>query len=331
MGPIRKSHRRCATPKELRLTSLRAPPRSWFHAVQVPARSRSMPAPVTNHPPIGPAHLDAAERSQLQGYGSRRTCWKRFATRFRGRPEPLLDALPGFANAVLVAGCQRSGTTMLTRIIAHARGFQRFELTHDDELDAALVLAGAVHLPRDRRYCFQTTYLNERYREYGLMQPGQRLIWVVRNPHSVVYSMVYNWRRYALEELYDSCGKGSEGNHSMSGAWWRRWTREEQVRKACHAYRGKASQVFAIRSLLGNDKVMVVNYDAMVRDPATWLPGIFDFIDVPYDPACERRVRGDSLKKASNLTDVEARQVDRIAMPVYQQTLALLHESRDVA
>lgn len=331
MGPIRKSHRRCAPPKELRLTSLRAPPRSWFHAIQVPARSWSMPVPETNHPPIGPAHLDAAERAQLRQFRSRRTCWKRFAAGFRGRSEPLLGALPNFANAVLVAGCQRSGTTMLTRIIANARGFRRFELTHDDELDAALVLAGAVHLPGNGRYCFQTTYLNDRYPEYGLVQPGQRLIWVVRNPHSVVYSMVYNWRRYALEELYDSCGKAGEGDDSQSGAWWRKWTREEQIRKACHAYRGKAAQVFAIRTLLGGDKVMVVDYDAMVREPAAWLPGIFDFIGEPYDSACVRRVRGDSLKKASKLTGAEKRQVDRIAMPIYQQTLALSHEARDVA
>jgi len=242
-------------------------------------------------------------------------------------------ALRGFANAVLVAGCQRSGTTMLTRIIAHARGFRRFELTHDDELDAALILAGAVHLPGDGRYCFQTTYLNDRYPEYGLLQPGQRLIWVVRNPHSVVYSMVYNWRRYALEELYTSCGRdgevGYEDDHR--GAWWRKWTREEQVRRACHAYRGKSAQIFALRSLLGSDQIMVVDYDALVMDAAAWLPGIFGFIGEPFDPACLRRVRGDSLHKANRLTDAEKRLVDTIAVPTYQRILDSLKASRDVA
>ena len=59
-------------------------------------------------------------------------------------------------------------------------------LTTDDELDAALALAGLVDLPLERRYCFQTTYLNERYEDYRTLDAGQRLIWVLRNHYSVV-------------------------------------------------------------------------------------------------------------------------------------------------
>ena len=44
--------------------------------------------------------------------------WKAFGRRIRTRAEPLLIRLPAFERAVLVAGCQRSGTTALTRVIA---------------------------------------------------------------------------------------------------------------------------------------------------------------------------------------------------------------------
>ena len=88
---------------------------------------------------------------------------------------------------------------MLTRLIAGAPGFTRLALTADDELDAALALAGLIDLPVGSRYCFQTTYLNECYADYRMLGPGQRLIWVLRNPYSVVYSMLYNWGRFALD------------------------------------------------------------------------------------------------------------------------------------
>jgi ligand-binding sensor domain-containing protein len=36
----------------------------------------------------------------------------------------------------------------------------------DDELDAALILSGHVDHQQNGRYCFQTTYINECFREY---------------------------------------------------------------------------------------------------------------------------------------------------------------------
>ena len=60
---------------------------------------------------------------------------------------------------------------MLTRVIAGSSDFRGLALTHDDELDAALALCGEIDLPSGPRYCLQTTYLNERYPEYGSLDP----------------------------------------------------------------------------------------------------------------------------------------------------------------
>ena len=102
-----------------------------------------------------PDSIAEEQRMELGRYGT----WRRFHQRLRKSGQPLLAALSRYGNCILVGGCQRSGTTMLTRIVSGARAFQRLALTVDDELDAALILAGKVNVPADRRYCFQTTYL----------------------------------------------------------------------------------------------------------------------------------------------------------------------------
>jgi hypothetical protein len=53
------------------------------------------------------------------------------------------------------------------------------------------LIAGYVDKPDDRRYCFQTTYLNERNAVYASQGRDQRLIEVLTNPRSVVRSMLH--------------------------------------------------------------------------------------------------------------------------------------------
>ncbi|MGH8222484.1 MAG: hypothetical protein ACREQZ_05875, partial [Woeseiaceae bacterium] len=146
---------------------------------------------------------------QLLASSRRIRSWQRFNKRIAVGGRSLLRELPRFPGAVLVAGCQRSGTTVLTRVIAGAEGFCTFRITKDDELDAALILAGEERFLPTARVCFQTTYLNDSFREYIGTQADFKLIWVIRNPFSVVYSMVYHWKTFALEDLYSRCGIGA--------------------------------------------------------------------------------------------------------------------------
>jgi hypothetical protein len=255
---------------------------------------------------------------------SRYRTWQRFHHGVRKPGVPLLKNLSNYPSCVLVAGCQRSGTTMLTRLIAGAVGFSRLSLTTDDELDAALALAGFVDLPKRERYCFQTTYLNERYAEYRSLGPDQRLIWVLRNPYSVVYSMLYNWRRFALNELYEGCGI-----HSASSARLRRssllWPLgPSRIEKACLAYSGKVAQILQIRHLLKPEQLLVIDYDALIASPTDWLPRIFEFAHASFDEASARRVKREPAKKADLLSDRERRQVELLALPMYRECVAMV-------
>jgi hypothetical protein len=241
----------------------------------------------------------------------------------RRRGLPLLKNLPSYPRCILVAGCQRSGTTMLTRFIARAPTFARLRLTADDELDAALALAGLVDLPNDLRYCLQTTYLNECFLEYRQLQPDQRLIWVVRNPYSVVYSMVHNWSRFALKELYEGCGvlgANSPRQRRSNLLWPLGPSRFEQ---ACLAYRGKAAQILSIRHMLRREQLLIVDYDLLSAAPGEWLPRIFEFADAPYDPAWANEVRRSPATKADVLSSRARRLIEQLAGPTYRECIAL--------
>ncbi len=264
--------------------------------------------------PLTREHLSETEKEVLRRIRS----WARFQNGPRARPEPLLKTLGSHPNCAFVAGCQRSGTTMLTRIIAGSDGFRPLSLTRDDELDAALALAGYIKLPEDTRYCFQTTYLDERYQEYGRLLPGQKLVWLVRNPYSVVYSMVYHWRRSALDRLYQNAIGDEPGLQQLRGnsAVWQ--FHLARVEKACIAYRYKTLQTIKIRDVISPTQLLIVDYDRIVEDKDTAFPAIFEFIGEPFRSSYTQAVKPDSLEKAKRLSPRERELVDLIAMPAYR-------------
>jgi hypothetical protein len=269
-----------------------------------------------HQPPVGPDEIEPQQRSALR----RCNTWRKFHSGPRTRGT-LLKNLTKYPDAVLVAGCQRSGTTMLTRIIAQARGFRGLALTHDDELDAALALCGEIDLPGTSRYCFQTTYLNDAYPEYQTMGSGNRLIWVVRNPYSVVHSMVNNWRRFALTELYQACGLDTAASARLQRVGFPWPLGPSSLEKACLSYSAKSLQILAIRDLIPSSRVFVADYDRMVSSPRVWLTAIFRFIGEPFRDAYGSMVRGDSIKKANALSPDTRRFIQEICEPAYRQCL----------
>jgi hypothetical protein len=245
--------------------------------------------------------------------------WQRFHAQIRSKGVTLLRELPRFHDAVLVAGCQRSGTTALSRVVAQSEGMVDYWSMSDDELEAALILCGVQAQVSTGRYCFQTTYLNESYREYLDGSLEYRLVWVLRNPYSVTFSMLYNWDAFAFDELFDACGRPLLGGKAASGAGRRGLSR---LRRACLSYAGKQMQALELSARLGN-RMLVVEYDEMVRDPALILPAIYEFIDLPYAPRYAAKLHGRSLSKAELLSAGERRIIEETCMPLYERVNSL--------
>lgn len=244
--------------------------------------------------------------------------WQQFAKRVRNTQDKLFSRLDEFPDSILIAGCQRSGTTMLARIITQSEGMVNYWFGPDDELDAALILSGNVgHKPRGR-YCFQTTYLNERYPEY-FEHENFRMVWVLRNPHSVVYSMLHNWRHFALNELFTSCA-----TQLLDDRYRRRfeifgYLGVPRLLRACYAYNAKTSQIEQLRAHLDNDRLQVVDYDELVKNKASVLPRIYEFLDLPYKGAYEQAIKSSSLTKSGKAGSREQERVERLCMPIYMK------------
>jgi len=253
--------------------------------------------------------------------------WAQFDRRVRNQDYELLAKLSDFPDAVLVAGCQRSGTTVVTRVLREALLMNATAVTRDDELDAALVLSGAVPFESGSRCCFQTTYVNDHYREY-FSHKDYKLVWIIRRPEAVVRSMLFNWRRGALNRLFRACGR-----HALDDDGKKRFARFGtlgfgRLEKACLSYNVKAAQLHEISAVLGNDRLYIVDYDDLIERSEILLPDVFSFLSIPYDPELLTRFRKPSATAKDRLTDEMRTRIRETSEQTYQQTLSLANNWR---
>jgi hypothetical protein len=198
----------------------------------------------------------------------------------------------------------------------------KFQFSSDDELDAALILSGWIPHDHQGRYCFQTTYLNNSYPEY-FEHDNYKLIWVLRNPASVTYSMLYNWRRAALNRLFRHCGADllDEGDH------WR-YTNFgslaiSRLKRACLSYNAKIAHIFKLRERLGDDRLFIIDYEKLISQKEFILPMIYEFIDLPYQSEYAVRIHSGSLNKAEIFYAQHRDLIDSVCMPVYVRACSL--------
>ena len=262
-------------------------------------------------------------RSHSARVNPRIRSWRQFDRYVRPDGCSLLRRLDEFPDAILVAGCQRSGTTILARLLTQSEGMVNYWFGRDDELDAALILSGQEeHEPRGR-YCFQTTYLNNCVEEY-FSHEQYKLIWVLRNPYSVVYSMLHNWRRAALNRLFRSCGTTSLGNAEKRRYRLFGTLGVSRIRKACLSYNVRVSQVFELKERLKEDQLIVVDYQDLVERKEQVLPRIYDFTGLEYRNSYPAKIKSTSLGKSSHQPQAEARAAEALCMPVYLKARSVL-------
>jgi hypothetical protein len=247
--------------------------------------------------------------------------WAAFQTIVKRPDRPLLALLDDYADPILVAGCQRSGTTALARLLKRADGIVDHAFGHDDELDGAVLLAGQATRAADGRHCFQTTYLNDRFREY-FQHRGFRLIWMLREPRSVVYSMLNNWKRGALNRLFEACGAevlAQAGERPTLGSTW---LGPSRLAKACASYVGKTAQTAELRERLG-PRIAIVDYDELVAKKHELLPSLCEFAGVKYDTRLADALHDRSVGKRERLGARDAEYVDRMCSDVYTRARQL--------
>lgn len=251
------------------------------------------------------------------------TNWRQFR-KVTANNKQLLKTLDKFPNSILVAGCQRSGTTMVSRIITESEGMTNYWFGSDDELSAALILSGLVKHEPQGRYCFQTTYLDDHYREYFDHADKFKLVWLLRNPFSVAYSLMYNWRQEALENTFRHCG--SQLLHSSQKWKYQLFGNRavSRVTKACLLYNHKITQLFELNEYLGQDQLIIIDYDDLVLNREAALQRLFKFIDVTFHPEYALKIHQNSLQKSDLLSEEEQKTITVLSEPNYIQAKKLL-------
>jgi hypothetical protein len=246
--------------------------------------------------------------------------WKQFSKYVRSQNCDLLSNLSEYPDSVLVAGCQRSGTTAIANIITSSDGMINYWFGKDSELDAALILSGNVKHKSRGRYCFQTTYLNERYTDYYKHLNNQfKLVWVIRNPHSVVCSMLHNWGSFAFKELFNSCGyyllSDDEKNkfNKFGGLAISR------VHQACMSYNGKGMQILELTKNIKKEMIYIVDYDELILEKSRVLPEIYKFIGLRYDKSYGAKLHSHSLNKAKRFSSKQGSKIEEYCGPIYRQ------------
>lgn len=249
--------------------------------------------------------------------------WKQFRDGRHKWNTPLLRELDRFKDPILITGCQRSGTTMLTKVFTKSKGIANFGFGKNSELDGALMLAGIVDHQPTGRCCFQTTYLNECYSEY-FAHSGYKIIWVIRNPFSVVHSMVNNWPREALDELFSTCG--SSMLTGLTAKLYKLFGVNgiNNLNKACFAYAGKISQLFEIRQNIDRKKMAIIDYDELVTKKEIILPRLYEFVGLPYDQKYSKIIHSKSLNNKQGLSKKAVSRIEKICIPVYREAKTIL-------
>ncbi len=207
--------------------------------------------------------------------------WWYFSKTIKRHGQRLLPHLKDFKGVVLVTGCQRSGTTVVRRALSQSEEMSEFWSEKDDELEGARILAGTMPFEPKGRYCFQTTYLNEFYKEYFDQAKPFKIVWVMREPKAVVRSMLYNWKQFPLNELFNACGINELLPQDMRRYKYFGIYGISPLKRACYAYNGKLSQLADLSKRLGADKLYVIDYNDIVKNPER-LKKLYQFADLEY-------------------------------------------------
>lgn len=276
---------------------------------------------------------------------------------------PHLAKIEDFPDSIHVIGCQRSGTTMLAGIIAGSNGITQFDYGRHHELDSALILCGLQPHDAQGRHCFQTTFVNSAYLEYFSHAPNFKMIWVLRNPLSVVFSLLHNWSPWYTDMLFRECGaeqlKGikrisytaftslsqlqslyvgynGKGNRFLGkdripdeyvfyrdyeGTW--EYCPIPRLERACLIYNSRLSQLFPLFQHLGSKRLLVVDYDELVRAKHHLLAKIYAFLGLQFRPHYADRIRGTSIGKSAGLTASERNTIEAISASQYERARSL--------
>lgn len=213
---------------------------------------------------------------------------------------------------LLLFGCQRTGTTWATNILGkylpNTFAFsekQTFYFLLDNyiipEVYADLLI-------------FKTTFINQEIESHENCLANTHFLLMVRNPFSVVYSLVHNFGMLAeVSVYYESRRKESDLVE----------TDNKKLKMAVEIYRQSMRVSLDMLKKFDQSKMKVVFYDDMVLNTQEVLADIANFLDLDITDCQKTITNGNSLSlnKWHQLSQEELKFIRDYAQPIWKQFL----------
>jgi hypothetical protein len=252
--------------------------------------------------------------------------WWYFSKKVKHGGKKLLTEINKFEHPILVTGCQRSGTTVLRRAISQSEEMSEFWSEKDDELEGAIILSGGKRFVGEGRFCFQTTYLNEFYKEYLDIKVPFKMIWVLRDPESVIKSMLFNWKRFPLNELFLACGIDELPQKEMRSYKKYGIYGVSPVVRGCCSYIGKLKQLSELSKKIDKDQLYVVDYNDILENRSI-LKNIYDFVNLEYEESYSKIFKSSEKRKINILTENQKKIIASMCNAQYLNSLSLVNDA----
>jgi hypothetical protein len=239
---------------------------------------------------------------------------------FVGLKRLLQLMMPGARDPKLlfIFGCQRSGTTLLSRIFERdwfARSFREVSSVNRDEEKYRIRLKALPEVKEiiEQRPARLTVIkpLVESQRAIELLEffPGSKALWIYRNYRDVAAS---NIARFGLQNGIDDV---SQLLTAATDNWRSEFvprdvyeTLEKYFSKSMNPYDAAVLFWYARNSLyfeLGlhkNPDVMLCRYESLVQKPEVVVPAIYGFVNAPFPgPSIIRQIHSRSVKKGHSI------------------------------
>jgi len=169
----------------------------------------------------------------------------------------------------------------------------------------------------------QTTYLNDHYREY-FNHNNFQLVWIVRNPHAVINSMLHNWSRGALRRLFKACGY-QQLDEDQRGRYVRlaHWT-FSRLEMACYSYIEKSRQAAEIKHHLSDHQIRFLDYDQLIAEPERSVEDLCEFFEISYSGRVAQSLTRNGSGRATNrLSKDQKILIDKLCSQSWLQNLEL--------
>lgn len=239
---------------------------------------------------------------------------------FVGLKRLLQLVMPGARDPKLlfIFGCQRSGTTLLSRIFERdwfAKSFREVSSVNRDEERYRIRLKALPEVKEEieQRPARLTVIkpLVESQRAIELLEffPGSKALWIYRNYRDVAASNLARFgRQNGIDDVSQLLKAPPENWRSELVPRDVYKTLEQNFSESMNPYDAAVLFWYARNSLyfeLGlneNPDVMLCRYESLVQSPEVVVPAVYEFVNVPFPgPSIIRQIHSRSVKKGHSI------------------------------